>query len=452
MRPARREFIAGAVAFSATLLGSARRIAALPLPSEGPSRTFGLNISELRVQVDDAWVAPGTARAHVLISLNEPAQQTVSLKFATGDDTATGDHHYVRKSGYLVFQPRDQFKIVTVDMTAALGPDEHFRLTVGWPQNTPSVIVENGEAVIAAGQVDPAWKHADAHPLPAKPASARVIFETDMRDFHATSTGFSKTGTPVWMSQLAHGREQPDNRELGYYVDPALHMATSPWGWDNSGRFFLQAERHAGGLLDLAGRAVTSATGMPFRYSSSIVTTKRVCNRFSVGCYAEAKLQMDPVFGSWPAFWLLPDDERSETLEIDVLEGFFREDSGAMPNLDLMATTVHWSGGEGSGGEAEHQMYSQSASIIRTLIPEFDPFASHVWGVHWGATALTFYVDDVPYFQLPSILPHKNCYLLLNLAVGGQAGMPRPDLDFHPRLYIDWVRVSCVDGTEGAGR
>lgn len=437
MRMERREFIAGAVAFSAAVLGSSRKVAAQPSsvgPEAGP---FALNVDRLRLTAHDACVDRGASTAQVLVSLNEPAKQTVSLKFVTGGDTAYHDRHYIHQSGFVVFQPGEQFKLVTIRMIASLGPGEQFDVMVDWSQNNPAVTVEKSNAVVAGCAGGAPSVQPDARPLPPRPATSRVLFETDMSDFAASDTGYSASGRPIWMSELSHGREQPTNNELGYYSDAALHPGTRPWGRDRTGRFFLQARRHLDGIVDRLGRSITSATtGERYIYASSIATTKRLFNRISVGCFVEARLQLDPVFGSWPALWLLPDDERSHTLEIDMLEGFFQRAATVAPNLEMIGTTVHW-----SGGAAGHRMYSQSASIVESLIPGFDPFAPHVWGLHWAAEALTFFVDDVPYFQVPNVLPVKDCYLLMNIAVGGQAGVPDPASPFNPRLYVDWARV-----------
>ena len=436
MSIARREFITGAVAFSISMQGATQATYAQPRARSNDDELFALNIDELRLSVDDAVVNADAASVDVLVRLNTPARQTVSLRFATGDDTATGDVHFVARSGFVIFQPGEQFKTVTIEMKAQLEQGEHFNLMVNWAQNNPPVVVDRGIAQVRGGEGGHPASSVMEFPLPPKPPLARLLFATDMSDFAASDTGLDAEEKPIWTSRLAHGREQPTNHELGYYVDPALHPATKPWGHGANGRFFLQAERHEGGVRDWQGNIITDSQGDPYRYSASLVTTKRLFNRIAAGCFVEAKLQLDPVFGSWPAFWLLPDDERSETLEIDVLEGFFRRSELDKPNLEMIGTTVHW-----NGGAAGHQMYSQSASIIEDLIPGFDPFAAHVWGLHRAETALTFYVDDLPFFQLPNVVPSKNCYLLLNLAVGGQAGEPEAELAFQPKLYVDWVRV-----------
>jgi hypothetical protein len=435
MNTDRRTFIVGALTFTAIAVATEQAASQSCLDQVANE---DLNIDELHVSIEDTVVDAETRpwQAEILVRLNKPAVQTVSLKFATGDDTAAHGIQFKRAAGFLVFQPGEQFKIITIEMITPLGEGEQFNLMADWPQNIPPVLVTRNTARVSRGSAPSPKPQADIFPLPAKPPLSRILFETDMSGFAATDSGIAEKGELVWMSRLSHGREQPANGELGYYVDALLNPGTTPWG-RNNGRFFLQAERHPSGVRDLYGRPVTDPAGRPYGYSSSIATTKHLFNGVTPGCYVEARLQLDPVFGSWPAFWLLPDDERSETLEIDILEGFFRRAALPSPNLEMMGSTVHWN--EVPFG---HRLYNQSASILEDLVPGFNPFAPHVWGLHWSCSALTFYADDIPYFQMPNVLPSKNCYLLLNVAVGGQAGEPLRRTQFQPRLYVDWVRVS----------
>src|SRR5690606_11158191 len=126
------------------------------------------------------------------------------------DDTASGERHYVHQSGFVVFQPGEQYKLLTIRVTAPLGPGEHFNVTVNWPQNIPAVTVEKPNAVVAGCARSMPSELPFTRPLPPKPVLSEVLFETDMSDFEVSGTGYDASGRPIWMSQLAHGREQPN--------------------------------------------------------------------------------------------------------------------------------------------------------------------------------------------------------------------------------------------------
>lgn len=165
----------------------------------------------------------------------------------------------------------------------------------------------------------------------------------------------------------------------------------------------------------------------------------------------EARIQLTPGAGLWPAFWLLPQDQKYGTWPV----------SG---ELDIMETHTSMTGVNGTihfGGEGErHRYITKSAK----LTPGF-----HTYRVDWSEKEIRWYVDDKPYGVVTNREPRQgwfsasqkrmaasnapfgagdNFYLLLNMAVGGAyPGYPSPasvskSLAGGPKqMVVDYVRV-----------
>ncbi len=151
----------------------------------------------------------------------------------------------------------------------------------------------------------------------------------------------------------------------------------------------------------------------------------------------EARMQVPPGQGLWPAFWLLGDDYATTGWpgcgEIDVVEVIGREPASAHG-------TAHGASFHGAGGL--HAAYTLPGDALSD--------AEHVYAVEWEPGEIRWYVDDVQYHVVtPRDLPRpeewpfdKPFFLIVNLAVGGGwPGDPDATTPFPARLRVDWVRV-----------
>jgi beta-glucanase (GH16 family) len=160
---------------------------------------------------------------------------------------------------------------------------------------------------------------------------------------------------------------------------------------------------------------VHTATNQP--YSSGMATTNPSFN-FQYG-YVEARCKCSGVGGTWPAFWLIPQDY-SWPPEVDIFEQF---GTVTVPK----ATTFLNAGGVGS-------VNLQSAGV--DIVAGYQTLA-----VKWTATTLTFYVNGTQYAQETNVnaVPQKPMYVVFDLAIDSNqtindAGMPTTFL-------VDYVRV-----------
>lgn len=180
-------------------------------------------------------------------------------------------------------------------------------------------------------------------------------------------------------------------------------------------------------------RAINTGSGT---YTSARIKTQ---GKFTVqyGKIA-ARMKIPRGQGLWPAFWMLGADIKSIDWpacgEIDVMENIGKEPS-------IVHGTIHGPGYSGSKSIGHPYAFPDGT----TLAADF-----HVYAVEWSSAAITFLLDDKPYFTVsPSDLPaganwvySHPFFLLLNLAVGGDwPGNPDHSTQFPQTLLVDWVRV-----------
>lgn len=166
---------------------------------------------------------------------------------------------------------------------------------------------------------------------------------------------------------------------------------------------------------------------------------------------ARIKLPAGP--GLWPAFWALGTGRWPDTGEVDILE--------YVGDTDWVSAALH-----GPGYSGETPLVNK-----RTLRPDRDATAWHVYSVDWSPAEFLFKVDGETYYRVSrAMIEHYGRYaydnpkfVILNLALGGAYPIktngtktaPHPGLpaateqliqDGKARMLVDWVRVTQSPG------
>jgi beta-glucanase (GH16 family) len=160
--------------------------------------------------------------------------------------------------------------------------------------------------------------------------------------------------------------------------------------------------------------------GYPYR-SGMITSYQTFAQTYG---YFEMRARVPRGKGLWPAFWLLPAVAGKWPPELDVMEVF-----GSQPARVLMAQ--HYRDGAG-----------RPADRLRTWAgPDFSA-GFHTFAISWSASSVVWYVDGVERFRSRRDVPDEPMYVLVNLAVGGDApGQPDAGTRFPSVLEVDYVRV-----------
>lgn len=207
------------------------------------------------------------------------------------------------------------------------------------------------------------------------------------------------------------------NAELQYYV-PAVH------GTDTV------AYLH-GGVLHIKA-LMPHAPIEGCKYLSARMNTTQ---SWKYG-YFEARMKLPKGVGTWPAFWMLPEECKNWPLdgEIDIMEHV-----GSHP--DSVHITTHTQ-------RYNHSIGTQK-SAITVINGVQDDF--HVYGLEWTPQELKGYIDGVLRYQFPNDgTGNKETWpfdvpfcLKLNQAVGGgMGGTKGVDDTCYPAIFeIDYVRV-----------
>ncbi|HEX5682415.1 MAG TPA: carbohydrate-binding protein [Ideonella sp.] len=212
---------------------------------------------------------------------------------------------------------------------------------------------------------------------------------------------------PDWVFEIGNGTNGWGNNELQYY---RRENATV-----ENGALVITAKRE-----DFGG----------FRYTSTRMKTQGK-KSWKYG-RIEARISVPLGSGLWPAFWMLGSNIGQvgwpASGEIDVME-----------HINTEATiygTPHWAAADGS-----HASYTGHTNTT--------PQNYHVYSVEWDANAMKWFVDGVQYHVMDITNGtgsteefHKDFFILLNMAVGGNwPGFNIDESKLPARMLVDYVRV-----------
>ncbi len=150
----------------------------------------------------------------------------------------------------------------------------------------------------------------------------------------------------------------------------------------------------------------------------------------------EARIQVPGGLGTWPAFWMMPDNQSRgwpACGEIDIMEhvGYNRDQIHATTH----SKNFNWQRPEQKTG----QTYLAGASS-----------GFHVYAAEWYPNRIDFFVDGRHYFTSANDYTgddswpfNKNFHIIINLAIGGDwGGAKGVDPNVWPQqMLVDYVRV-----------
>lgn len=221
------------------------------------------------------------------------------------------------------------------------------------------------------------------------------------------SEEFNTAGAPdgsKWGYDLGAGGW--GNNELQYYTNRVDNVSIS------NGTLKITAKKET-----FSGSAYTSAR----------LLTK---NKFSFKYgKLECSAKLPAGGGTWPAIWMLGNNINTVPWpgcgEIDIMEHIGNQ-------LNKIFATLHHPGFSGASGNG-------SSTIISNATTSF-----HKYGMEWNASAIKFFVDDVPFYTFTNStsLPfNQNFFIILNIAMGGNFGGTVDPLFNAASMEIDYIRV-----------
>ncbi len=177
-------------------------------------------------------------------------------------------------------------------------------------------------------------------------------------------------------------------------------------------------------------------------YTSACIITQGL-HEWPAGGYFEVRAKIDVTQGAWPAIWLLgTEGQWPDNGEIDMME-FYR-----MNGVPHLLANVAW---------GTSQPYKAAWDSVKKRYADFtaqDPDWGgkfHIWSMDWDQEFIRLYVDDQLLNEIDlketvnangqnPFVGSKQFYLLLNLAIGANGGIPT-DSEMPITFEVDYVRV-----------
>ena len=226
------------------------------------------------------------------------------------------------------------------------------------------------------------------------------------------------------------------DQEDGSSPDTRLwRFENKPAGWvNNELQTYAGIGRNGVKTAFIEGGALNIRAG---KEGKDIISARMYSQKSWTYGYMEAAIWLPKGKGTWPAFWMMPDDFSRGWPgcgEIDIMEevGY---------HANYTSSSIHCMKYYHSiGTQKTHEQYTAGAE---------DGY--HVYAVEWTPDALVFYVDGKRHFTFNNDKAgnddtwpfNKNFYLILNLAWGGDwGGSQGVDETALPcTMKVDYVRV-----------
>jgi beta-glucanase (GH16 family) len=154
-----------------------------------------------------------------------------------------------------------------------------------------------------------------------------------------------------------------------------------------------------------------------------------------------ARIKLPFGAGIWPAFWMLGanisenggDTPWPQAGEVDIMEFYGSKDEA------VVEANIHYANEK----NAHSSMGAKSYKLKKGKFSD----AFHIFELEWNENKFAWSVDGKEFASTPISSPelsefHKEFFILLNVAVGGEyAGRPNQTSTFPQHMYVDWVRV-----------
>ena len=209
---------------------------------------------------------------------------------------------------------------------------------------------------------------------------------------------------------------------------------TGGGGWGNNELEYYRPENTtvADGLLKITAKRESFGGNA---YTSSRIRTINKGD-FTYG-RMEARIKLPVGQGIWPAFWMMPTDDKYGTWpksgEIDIMEWIGKEPKNVYGTIHF---GKDWPNNRSTGATYE--------AIKENFNTEF-----HVFSVEWEPNEIRWYIDDYLFStkKTSDVVPERwpfdqRFHFILNVAVGGTwPGSPDGSTVFPQTMEVDYVRV-----------
>lgn len=337
--------------------------------------------------------------AQIAVRLSSAHKETVTVDYATFNQTAKAPQDFVPVSGSLSFAAGETSKLIQINYIGDefKEGDETFGVSFANPVNATL----GNTAVIITLLNDDVTESDFGYTTPETYPGYNLVWQDE---FNGTAIDASN-----WVHEL--GNSGWGNNELQNYT------ARPENSFISNGKLVIEAKQESLG-------------GAP--YTSARMKTQGL-REFQYG-RIDIRAKLPTGKGIWPALWMLGENIGTvgwpKCGEIDIMEIIGSEPA-------TLHGTVHW---DNNGNYAN---YGQSTTLPSgTFADEY-----HVFTITWDDQFIRWFLDDVEY-NVIDITPvglsefHNEFFFLFNIAVGGNwPGSPDGTTVFPQQMKVDYVRV-----------
>lgn len=316
----------------------------------------------------------------------------------------------VDQSGGYSIQITTERQIYTFEFTMKQDTDQRARFEFQLGQDDGTIWIDNVK-LVRIGTAEP--------PAPPKALGQKYWYDLVWEQNFENMTQIDES---IWSFEIGNGHAQGipgwGNAELEYYKKENAYI-------DKTEKAL---------VIEAKKESVSDKYG-EYSYTSARMITRGKFNMKYGRIEFKAKLPQGK--GIWPALWML--GEKIGTVgwpscgEIDVMEYLGHE-------TNKVYGTIHgpgYSGANGIGGSY--------------VLPE-GSFTEgyHVFAVEWDPAGISWYVDDVKFFQVsrPEVefrgdwVFDDPFFIIMNVAVGGYwPGYPDETTVFPQKMYVKYIKV-----------
>ena len=236
----------------------------------------------------------------------------------------------------------------------------------------------------------------------------------------------------------------PDGYQLVWHDEfDGTTVSAKNWKFENwaPGRVNNELQRYvAGGELEGDKTAFVESGVLNIRamkHGNQVISARMNSTESWTYGYMEARIWLPKGKGTWPAFWMMPDDQSlgwPNCGEIDIME-----EVGCDP--EQTSSSIHC--------ESYNHVKGTQKTASRLTTGAESGF--HVYAIEWTADGIVSYVDGKPLLSFPNDKKgnnatwpfNKSFFIILNLAWGGDwGGYKGVDESALPcTMKVDYVRV-----------
>ena len=213
-------------------------------------------------------------------------------------------------------------------------------------------------------------------------------------------------------------------------IGPARWTAHTPWNGDFGDARFADPGPTGPFSVENNRLTITATKGPDGKWTSGLIAA---ADASGIGTgtqwgYFEARMQLPPGPGTWPAFWLgalRPVAGSDGTVEIDVIEYYGKFTFAYRSAIHI------WYKDASKGMGMDHEIRVPDGSLVTGF---------HTYGVDLSPQKVVWFLDGHPVWSRPTP-PELNgpMYPIVNLALG--SGWPIDETPSPSRLLVDYVHV-----------